>query len=87
MRGTHVHVNMETHRHLHTDACTLTHVHTAGHLCSTWRSLSFCSWKASTVSFSCLVVWLVSTEALWALVSAWPQECKGEKVSWRKFWP
>lgn len=89
-----MHSHMHTHApSLRRHTCTHTQVHThtgmyevapstshTGPTTPTCRSFSFCFWKASTVSSSCWVVWLASTEALCTLVSACPgdrkcQEC------------
>lgn len=60
----------------------LMHPHTHKRLpLPTRRSFSFCSWKASTVSARWWVERLVSTEALCALVSAWPREHEKYKAS------
>lgn len=74
-----------TRTYYQTQACACARTHTGEHSrpklpLPTRRSFSFCSWKASTVSTRWRVERLVSTEALCALVSAWPQGHNRYKV-------
>lgn len=76
-RHTCTHTQVHTHTGMYEVAPSTSHT---GPTAPTCRSFSFCFWKASTVSSSCWVVWLASTEALCTLVSACPgdrkcQEC------------